>query len=102
MIRRPPRSTLFPYPTLSRSDVQPSLLGRLRDGLNWLSVDDDVRENRGRGGIVVPDPVMHKLGQRYSRAPHTRGHRRRTEEHTSEIQSQSKIPCRLLLVKKKK
>src|SRR5207245_10155563 len=41
--------------------VQPGLLGRLCDGLDRLSVDDDVRENRGRRDIVVPDPVMHEL-----------------------------------------
>src|SRR5262249_35292508 len=42
-------------------DIQPRLLGRLRHGLDWLSVDDEVRENRRRGNVVVPDPVMHEL-----------------------------------------
>src|SRR2546427_2822108 len=49
-------------------DVQPRLLGRLCDSLDWLSVDDDVRENRGRGDIVVPDPVMHELVMPLARA----------------------------------
>src|SRR2546430_12284335 len=92
MIRRPPRSTLFPYTTLFRS---PDLLG-------------------GRGG----EPPEHHAGVD-RRGVHdrraTRGHRlapdvervvpaelRRSEEHTSELQSQSNLVCRLLLEKKKK
>src|SRR2546430_12095999 len=70
MIRRPPRSTLFPYTTLFRSwrrAEQPVLL-RLRPGR--------------QGAEVAPD--------------------HRSEEHTSELQSQSNLVCRLLLEKKKK
>src|SRR2546428_4356035 len=69
MIRRPPRSTLFPYTTLFRSGPSPR---------EWL--DDRV----GRRG-----------GRRHD--PH-----RRSEEHTSELQSRSDLVCRLLLEKKKK
>src|SRR2546430_12711743 len=86
MIRRPPRSTLFPYTTLFRSqtddpergvrfgecavELQGPLRGRLRPGeaFAW--------------GVVTPD-------------------RQRSEEHTSELQSQSNIVCRLLLEKNK-
>src|SRR2546430_4302753 len=73
MIRRPPRSTLFPYTTLFRSR-DPRARGRVR-----LRQDDD-----GPG-----DPA----------APGADG--RRSEEHTSELQSQSNLVCRLLLEKKK-
>src|SRR2546430_3483922 len=71
MIRRPPRSTLFPYTTLFRSDVEHVHLGVLLEPV--ASVPDlDPRE------------------------------RDRSEEHTSELQSQSNLVCRLLLEKKKK
>src|SRR2546430_13137590 len=80
MIRRPPRSTLFPYTTLFRSDAagkmvlvvldySKPLTGAVQQGLNALI-------------------IQHPLG--------------RSEEHTSELQSQSNLVCRLLLEKKKK
>src|SRR2546430_8789422 len=72
MIRRPPRSTLFPYTTLFRSCHQP---GRHRPGSN-----PGRRPSSYRGYRAVP----------------------RSEEHTSELQSQSNLVCRLLLEKKKK
>src|SRR2546430_7889626 len=73
MIRRPPRSTLFPYTTLFRSDV--------------ADHPPRLRQHDGRGLLVEhgDDP---------------RGDR--SEEHTSELQSQSNLVCRLLLEKKKK
>src|SRR5688572_32037377 len=76
MIRRPPRSTLFPYTTLFRSALhgQPRAAGRLRSALA-------AAHRQGPGGREV---------------------RRRSEEHTSELQSQSNLVCRLLLEKKKK
>src|SRR2546430_6912890 len=70
MIRRPPRSTLFPYTTLFRSEHQ-------------------VHEAHGR-------PVHQAAVVARERAKH------RSEEHTSELQSQSNLVCRLLLEKKKK
>src|SRR5256885_12582448 len=72
MIRRPPRSTLFPYTTLFRSPV----MQRRRLSL---------REQRGVGGEVA---------ERGGRLP-------RSEEHTSELQSPCNLVCRLLLEKKK-
>src|SRR2546427_9469217 len=83
MIRRPPRSTLFPYTTLFRS------------------------------GRALGRPVVHEAARRLRRiqdrhraaAPLTGDVRRRqmrSEEHTSELQSQSNLVCRLLLEKKKK
>src|SRR5256885_4127113 len=82
MIRRPPRSTLFPYTTLFRS------LGRAleeRDG------------ERGKILLEVhPAQRVHHLGNVRARR------RRRSEEHTSELQSPCNLVCRLLLEKKKK
>src|SRR2546430_5338714 len=90
MIRRPPRSTLFPYTTLFRSDQlfvlrrQPrQLLGEHRDALLPRA-----RHPRDVG------PPEHSLG--------AEGVVERSEEHTSELQSQSNLVCRLLLEKKKK
>src|SRR5256885_5232448 len=73
MIRRPPRSTLFPYTTLFRSLEPRQARGRFALG-------------RARGAV---------------RAPRTR-RRGRSEEHTSELQSPCNLVCRLLLEKKKK
>src|SRR2546430_2935518 len=79
MIRRPPRSTLFPYTTLFRSPSEASLQARSASRRTSLAV-------RGESTI---------LSTRASTA------RRRSEEHTSELQSQSNLVCRLLLEKKK-
>src|SRR2546430_4898922 len=89
MIRRPPRSTLFPYTTLFRSGRAVDRPGR------------DARHlSRGQGQeLVRPGPR-----QREEHAARSSGRRvhRRSEEHTSELQSQSNLVCRLLLEKKKK
>src|SRR5688572_989030 len=89
MIRRPPRSTLFPYTTLFRSDrriflqnadlraVRVRCTGAARHTLGFVTGDVD---------------DLSGVGQR----------RGRSEEHTSELQSQSNLVCRLLLEKKKK
>src|SRR3712207_8432681 len=84
MIRRPPRSTLFPYTTLFRSEVQAGGLG--------LS-----RKRAGRGREVAPpkDRTEEKVLGGLLRAG------RRSEEHTSELQSRQYLVCRLLLEKKK-
>src|SRR3712207_7053659 len=100
MIRRPPRSTLFPYTTLFRS-VQ-----HLRDAQGARGGGD---EPRGRaGGRRGPARAAH--GRRLRRARGRDGARRppaaagvvRSEEHTSELQSRQYLVCRLLLEKKKK
>src|SRR5256885_5153561 len=75
MIRRPPRSTLFPYTTLFRSPLPGP-------------------EKRQLPGQLFPD--SNDLGSLRSR------HLRRSEEHTSELQSPCNLVCRLLLEKKKK
>src|SRR2546430_12652905 len=91
MIRRPPRSTLFPYTTLFRSHGEPRRRGR--------SV-----------GILVPTQHHGRLAgsrllaggaQRGARSGKQQGGGGRSEEHTSELQSQSNLVCRLLLEKKK-
>src|SRR3712207_8445899 len=94
MIRRPPRSTLFPYTTLFRS----------RQSLQ------DVGD--GTGSNPRRDPTLHSLFHHGSRgagaAPRRKDGgdrpwtRRRSEEHTSELQSRQYLVCRLLLEKKKK
>src|SRR2546430_4670294 len=85
MIRRPPRSTLFPYTTLFRStraieyDVLPTCL---RHGM----------------GVMAYSP----LARGWLSGKYRKGRDVRSEEHTSELQSQSNLVCRLLLEKKKK
>src|SRR3712207_8015834 len=86
MIRRPPRSTLFPYTTLFRSLVEPLLSrGRIHD-LQRLCVE-----------------AVSNTGRRSCRDEEARpGDRiKRSEEHTSELQSRQYLVCRLLLEKKK-
>src|SRR3712207_7132327 len=89
MIRRPPRSTLFPYTTLFRSRVpgQPQRLGEEGTALGG----DEAAEGRvgapGHAGQCAPSPAS-LAGCR-------------SEEHTSELQSRQYLVCRLLLEKKK-
>src|SRR2546430_12711962 len=75
MIRRPPRSTLFPYTTLFRSRIERVV----RDGREEEAAQDD---------RLPADPIREPA--------------ERSEEHTSELQSQSNLVCRLLLEKKEK
>src|SRR2546430_5195334 len=88
MIRRPPRSTLFPYTTLFRSPVR--VQGPLAAHLaRWRArYARDVE--RGAGRVVLPGAFERKVAGSA-----------RSEEHTSELQSQSNLVCRLLLEKKK-
>src|SRR2546430_9137741 len=85
MIRRPPRSTLFPYTTLFRSKVSFSPY--------W-------DETTAAADLVLPD--LHPLEQWNDSRPRAGIYALRSEEHTSELQSQSNLVCRLLLEKKKK
>src|SRR2546430_7540697 len=98
MIRRPPRSTLFPYTTLFRSAHRGDLLGfgfaaRGPQLLRQRVSRGD--ELRGRDGEQLAQAIGHADGQSMT-------DRLRSEEHTSELQSQSNLVCRLLLEKKKK
>src|SRR5688572_32122443 len=97
MIRRPPRSTLFPYTTLFRSTYgslrrNPGVVTRLRRLVHRLA-----RAENGRGSSELSSV----LGPRSSALSALRA-TPRSEEHTSELQSQSNLVCRLLLEKKKK
>src|SRR3712207_6856703 len=87
MIRRPPRSTLFPYTTLFRSRAGRDRAARLTSPLH--------HRRRPRAAVRRPRPRP--------RGPLTlvEGHAPRSEEHTSELQSRQYLVCRLLLEKKK-
>src|SRR3712207_8274695 len=90
MIRRPPRSTLFPYTTLFRSHARGDVY-RLDVG---LALRCGVGERRGPHAVEgVHLHVLLHLGML---------HNERSEEHTSELQSRQYLVCRLLLEKKKK
>src|SRR2546422_2670593 len=89
MIRRPPRSTLFPYTTLFRSGFAPFGIQNLGGALFvTFAKQDDAKHDDvggpGNGYVDVFNPDTH-----------------RSEEHTSELQSRLHLVCRLLLEKKK-
>src|SRR5256885_3058423 len=81
MIRRPPRSTLFPYTTLFRS--------------NFVNAREEI--NFGGPNLDIEDYSFFNFAAEYEMNPHLR-----SEEHTSELQSPCNLVCRLLLEKKKK
>src|SRR5256885_13080059 len=89
MIRRPPRSTLFPYTTLFRSDHPCGGPGGIADPVRDLR---GIR--RGQPARGVPDHLPRRVRQLVFLAEH------RSEEHTSELQSPCNLVCRLLLEKK--
>src|SRR3712207_8939246 len=102
MIRRPPRSTLFPYTTLFRSPV----------GVRGAAVDDVAAREPDRGlRILRPELPLQRVARRPEieriRDVRVRRHdihcvvddERRSEEHTSELQSRQYLVCRLLLEK---
>src|SRR2546429_4641039 len=91
MIRRPPRSTLFPYTTLFRSALRGDHRGQRR-------VSRARREGRARGGAQVAQCAVR--GVTFRHESHDGGWR--SEEHTSELQSRLHLVCRLLLEKKNK
>src|SRR2546430_10479362 len=78
MIRRPPRSTLFPYTTLFRSHA------------GWIMRRDQDDRSRPAGDLILEIIEIDRPLPRFHRS----------EEHTSELQSQSNLVCRLLLEKK--
>src|SRR2546427_1507056 len=92
MIRRPPRSTLFPYTTLFRS---------------WVGARRSYIPPIHMPACPVSTTTIASSGRFFVSSPHMRSGRigtasDRSEEHTSELQSQSNLVCRLLLEKKKK
>src|SRR5260370_27079106 len=90
MIRRPPRSTLFPYTTLFRSPVKAVAHGRMTRSRNRS------RDRSSTGSILLPNKLHRDL------AAAQQLFLPRSEEHTSELQSHLNLVCRLLLEKKKK
>src|SRR3712207_8132885 len=98
MIRRPPRSTLFPYTTLFRSKVH----RQLRSGSPAAEIVRAATEVTAglivvaSGSTGLTDTIL--LGSTAQRVQHSA----RSEEHTSELQSRQYLVCRLLLEKKKK
>src|SRR3712207_7047268 len=96
MIRRPPRSTLFPYTTLFRS-WRVRQAGEVTATAVTASRSLDVSS---RGLMVHCSPRAR--GMRYGTGSTRQRHHDRSEEHTSELQSRQYLVCRLLLEKKKK
>src|SRR3712207_7694878 len=90
MIRRPPRSTLFPYTTLFRS-------AHVHDSKVFEDLIDSVPPVRGKRGRLRRRPEKLHADKGYD-YPRCRGFR--SEEHTSELQSRQYLVCRLLLEKK--
>src|SRR3712207_7450519 len=96
MIRRPPRSTLFPYTTLFRSNpghnwVMRGNYGRLLHRMGIEIQQDKYPPTIWPKGMIIEDNVLCDWNKPY-----------RSEEHTSELQSRQYLVCRLLLEKKKK
>src|SRR3712207_8792295 len=92
MIRRPPRSTLFPYTTLFRSSMSPAPCAPAMSADHHTSSQGFRRIPTQRG---CPRRVHSRQAPKATRAS-------RSEEHTSELQSRQYLVCRLLLEKKKK
>src|SRR2546427_4746568 len=90
MIRRPPRSTLFPYTTLFRSSAATCAVSR-------SAASSEPTISASSPAVGREDPSRFPLPRFPPISSHTR-----SEEHTSELQSQSNLVCRLLLEKKKK
>src|SRR3712207_7151466 len=85
MIRRPPRSTLFPYTTLFRSpDQQIALAAQVVEGIDIVAVEDGRDLVEAESELPVAEDALQP----------------RSEEHTSELQSRQYLVCRLLLEKK--
>src|SRR5262249_59989753 len=96
-LRRPPTSPLFPYTTLFRSRSGSSRLIRISTRSARIVISDLLQVR-----VSVPAaPAVHDHDRRAGTARHRRPRPRRSEEHTSELQSLTNLVCRLLLEKKK-
>src|SRR5688572_31771931 len=93
MIRRPPRSTLFPYTTLFRSRKRAVLFNLLSYAVERELIPDNPLNRIKRKAAKVVEQVDPRVVANPKQV--------RSEEHTSELQSQSNLVCRLLLEKKK-
>src|SRR3712207_8939359 len=93
MIRRPPRSTLFPYTTLFRSDLPKQLTDEIK---HFFSIYKDLEQKETEvHGWYSREDAVREIEQ-------ARERHRRSEEHRSELQPRHNLVCRLLLEKKKK
>src|SRR2546430_11644174 len=93
MIRRPPRSPLFPYTTLFRSERITDHRAELEHPERHAVLAGAFLREHRRPAVVEPDPERDRQQKRGEQ-------KQRSEEHTSELQSQSNLVCRLLLEKK--
>src|SRR2546430_7099402 len=98
MIRRPPRSTLFPYTTLFRSRASAARWTASSSWARRSTMESSIRNASASG---APQRDAKGLGDRPRDVLLDPVHLVRSEEHTSELQSQSNLVCRLLLEKKK-
>src|SRR3712207_8816212 len=90
MIRRPPRSTLFPYTTLFRS---------FKDAMEQYTAAAKIEKNKSKLSQIYHNMgVLLQAGRDYAQAVEV--YKMRSEEHTSEFQSRQYLVCRLLLEKK--
>src|SRR5256886_4808906 len=96
MIRRPPRSTLFPYTTLFRSKPATELTFRMAPRRFAIICGSKWRVSKVSATTLTNSICSSRVGSLVAKGP------ARSEEHTSELQSQSNLVCRLLLEKKKK
>src|SRR3712207_8737954 len=94
MIRRPPRSTLFPYTTLFRSET----IADCAMEMVWMVEEGEEVHPVLSAAVSESDEVVLKL----TVSPGSPADGKRSEEHTSELQSRQYLVCRLLLEKKKK
>src|SRR3712207_8356161 len=102
MIRRPPRSTLFPYTTLFRSSLGGPGGSKAQVGIPGPVPARVVPRLGSPCPARWPEPLRHRPAERARRGQPARKHlvARRSEEHTSELQSRQYLVCRLLLEKK--
>src|SRR3712207_8155059 len=97
MIRRPPRSTLFPYTTLFRSCCHPTLAPEARVALTLRLVCGVPTPEVARAFLVSESTMAARITRAKKKISEARI---RSEEHTSELQSRQYLGCRLLLEKK--
>src|SRR3712207_8382344 len=102
MIRRPPRSTLFPYTTLFRSSVgsEPAVWGSVIEKADLRSPASSGCSHCCFWSSVPASARISELPESGAALPKTTGANGRSEEHTSELQSRQYLVCRLLLEKK--
>src|SRR3712207_8328001 len=98
MIRRPPRSTLLPYTTLFRSAVDVVVAGALEVGVRAVTVAGPSGGEQQKVEAARSDPPL-EPPEHFVEEPVLEV--RRSEEHTSELQSRQYLACRLLLAKKR-